>query len=129
MMAGTDGGWLSGRGLTLQEEFMELARAGPLQILRMATVPAPEYLGQAHRMGAVAVGHHADLGVLEANPLEHVEHLGRITAVVRGGLYHPRRELDQLRERVASGAASCADRVASGVESARHEHGGGHSET
>jgi imidazolonepropionase-like amidohydrolase len=105
MMTGTDGGWLSGPGLTLHEEFKELARAGlsPLQILRMSTTNAAEYLGQTQHMGAIQPGHEANMVVVDANPLERVEHLCRITGVMRTGLFYSRQELDQLRERVAAG--------------------------
>ncbi|HMN43034.1 MAG TPA: amidohydrolase family protein [Povalibacter sp.] len=105
LMTGTDGGWLAGPGLTLQEEFAELASAGlsPLQILRMTTVNAAEYLARTQRMGTVEAGRDADLVVLDANPLLHVDNLSRIAAVVRAGFHYSRDDLDRLRSRVAAG--------------------------
>jgi len=108
MLAGCDGGGLSQPGLTLQEEFVELGRAGltPLQVLRMATLNAAEYLGRTATMGAVEPGRDADLVLLDANPLERVENLGRIAGVVRAGFHYSPAELDALCDRVARGRGS-----------------------
>jgi imidazolonepropionase-like amidohydrolase len=105
MMTGTDGGSQFGPGLTLKEEFAELAKAGfsPLKILQMTTVNAAEYLGRTETMGVVAPGRNADMVVLDANPLESVGNLHEIAGVVRGGYYYSRQELDELRTRVAAG--------------------------
>jgi imidazolonepropionase-like amidohydrolase len=103
MLAGSDGGWLSGPGLTLQEEFSELAKAGlaPLHILQMTTCNAADYLGRSDVMGAVAPGHCADLVVLDGNPAEDVANLSRISGVVRAGRYFPRAELSALKAKIA----------------------------
>ncbi len=107
MMAGTDGGWMSAPGLGMHDEFAELAKAGftPLAILQMATLRPAEYLRQEDRMGTVSPGRKADLVLLNTNPLESIEALGDIHAVVRGGRVFPRAELDAMRERVAGSAA------------------------
>ncbi len=104
MMVGTDGGSFLGPGLTLRQEFEELADAGivPLDILRMATVNAADYLGRADTMGLVAVGHDADMVLLAADPLTGVEHLHRIAGVVRAGVYFSATDLDAMKARVAS---------------------------
>ena len=103
MMTGTDGGWLSGPGLTLKAEFAELGHAGltPLKILQMATINAAEYLGRTEAMGAVEPGRNADLVVLHANPLEKVSNLHDIAAVVRAGVYHSRQALEEMKAQVA----------------------------
>jgi len=105
MMAGTDGGSFLGPGLTLKQEFAELALAGisPLRILQMATVDPADYLGRSDAMGRVAVGYDADLVLLDADPLARVEHLHAIAAVVRAGAYHAADALAGLRRRVAEG--------------------------
>jgi imidazolonepropionase-like amidohydrolase len=105
MMAGTDGGWLSGPGLTLKEEFAELHKAGfsPLKILQMATINAAEYLGRSDIMGTVQPGRNADLVLLDADPCESVENLHKIAGVVRGGLYHSKQQLNAFQDRVAAG--------------------------
>ena len=104
LLAGTDGGWLAGPGLTLKEEFAELGKAGlsPLKILQMATINAAEYLGREETMGTVKVGRDADLVVLDANPLDSVANLHRISGVVRDGKYFSRGDLDGLRDRVGA---------------------------
>ena len=103
MLVGTDGGLLAAPGLTLQEEFGELAKAGfsPLDILRMATCNAAEYLGRADTMGAVEPGMNADLVILSANPLERVENLHAIVSVIRNGRRYDRSALNALTAQVA----------------------------
>ena len=105
MMTGTDGGFLSGPGLTLREEFAELAEAGlsPLKILQMTTVDPAEFLGRQDTMGPIAPGRNADLVVLDANPLDSVANLHRIHAVVRSGNYFSAAKLATLKSSVAAG--------------------------
>jgi len=43
-----------------------------------------------------------DLVLLEANPVESVDHLHRICGVVRGGRYLGPADLDALKEKVAA---------------------------
>jgi imidazolonepropionase-like amidohydrolase len=47
-------------------------------------------------MGKIAPGMAADIVLLDANPLSHVENLGSVSAVVRRGHYVPRSQLDQI---------------------------------
>ena len=109
MMTGTDGGSVLAPGLTLRQEFAEFAEAGlsPLKILQMTTINPAQYLGREDTMGTVELGHNADLVVLDANPLDNVENLHRISAVVRAGTHYSAAELAALKVRVA--------RVASGT--------------
>lgn len=105
MLVGTDGGSYLGPGLTLKQEFAELALAGisPLEILRMATVNAAQYLGRTEEMGLVEVGHDADLVLLDADPLARVENLHAISGVVRNGRWFSRGSLDSLKQQVSLG--------------------------
>jgi imidazolonepropionase-like amidohydrolase len=109
MLAGSDSGGAAWEvpGLALHQEFDELGRAGlsPLRVLQMTTWNAAEFLGATDVMGTVAAGKHADLVLLEANPLESVAHLHQIRGVVRGGRYLGPADLDALKEKVA--AAPC----------------------
>jgi imidazolonepropionase-like amidohydrolase len=106
MLAGSDSGGAAWEvpGLALHQEFDELARAGlpALRVLQMTTWNAAEFLGATDVMGSVAAGKHADLVLLEANPVESVDHLHRIRGVVRGGRYLGPTELDALKEKVAA---------------------------
>ena len=99
MMTGTDGGSMMAPGLTLRQEFAELSTAGlsPLKILQMTTINPAQYLGREDTMGAVAAGRNADLVVLDANPLDDVENLHRIKAVVRAGTHYSAAELAALK--------------------------------
>jgi imidazolonepropionase-like amidohydrolase len=105
LIAGTDGGWLSGPGLTLQAEFVELGKAGftPLQVLQMATINAAEYLGREQTMGRVAPGFDADLVILDADPRLDVVNLSSIAGVVRAGTFYSKAQLDGLRQQVEEG--------------------------
>jgi imidazolonepropionase-like amidohydrolase len=105
MMTGTDGGSLMAPGLTLRQEFAELARAGlsPLKILQMTAIEPARYLGRQDTMGTVEPGHNADMVVLAADPLADVENLHRITAVIRSGRYYPAADLNALKARVSAG--------------------------
>lgn len=103
MMTGTDGGGLAMPGMSLHEEFDELARAGlsPLKILQMTTTAPATYLGRAASMGRVADGYEADLVLLDASPLDSAANLHRIAGVVRAGFYHSATELAAMRAQVA----------------------------
>jgi hypothetical protein len=104
MMTGTDdGGQVPGQ--SLQQEFAELARAGfsPLRILQMATINPAIFLGRTTRMGTVQAGKQADLVLLDANPIESVQNLGRIYGVVRAGTYFSRHDLNALKKQVEAG--------------------------
>ncbi len=106
MMTGTDGGSMMAPGLTLRQEFAELAKAGlsPLKILQMTTINPARYLGREDTMGTVEAGRNADLIVLDANPLDDVKNLHRINAVVRAGTHYSAAELAALKVRVRASA-------------------------
>jgi imidazolonepropionase-like amidohydrolase len=105
MMTGTDGGSMLAPGLTLRQEFAELSKAGlsPLKILQMTTIDPADYLGRLDNMGTVQRGRNADLVILDANPLDDVENLHRINAVVRAGTHYSAAELADLKSRLAVG--------------------------
>lgn len=106
MLAGSDSGGAAWEvpGIALHQEFDELARAGlpPLRILQMTTWDAAEFLGATEVMGTVDVGKHADLVLLDANPVESADHLHRIAGVVRGGRYYGPADLDAIKDNVAA---------------------------
>ncbi len=108
MMTGTDGGAMMAPGLTLRQEFAELARAGlsPLEILQMTTINPAEYLARQDIMGTAEPGRRADLVILDADPLEDVENLHRINAVVRAGRHYSAADLAALKATVAASAGN-----------------------
>ena len=106
MLAGPDGGggqW-SVPGMSLHREFDELARAGlsPLDILQMTTLNPARFLGREATMGTVAEGRHADLVLLEGNPVESTANLHRIGAVIIKGRYLDRPALEKMKAGVAA---------------------------
>ncbi|NGY05925.1 amidohydrolase family protein [Solimonas terrae] len=107
MMTGTDSGpgWV---GSGLHKEFDELEKAGltPLRVLQMTTLRGAEFLGRTATMGTVEAGKNADLVLLDGNPLESVQNLHRVYAVVRNGYYYSRQDLDALMSSVAASVES-----------------------
>ena len=106
IIAGTDvsGAAWEVPGFSLHQEFDQLGAAGlsPLRVLQTTTLNGAEFLGTTATMGTVEVGKNADLVLLDANPIESVDHLHRIAGVVRAGRYHSRSDLDELKEHVAA---------------------------
>lgn len=103
MMVGTDeGGGANWRnaGNSIHQEFDELEKAGisPLRVLQMATLNGAEFLGRLDDMGTVEAGKNADLVILDANPLESVQNLHKIDAVIRAGSYHGQEELNSIKK-------------------------------
>ncbi|MDP2956346.1 MAG: amidohydrolase family protein [Longimicrobiales bacterium] len=74
IVAATDTGYGPESTTTLAHELLELVEIGmtPLQALQAATTVAAELLGIADHTGRIAPGLHADLIVLERNPLDDV---------------------------------------------------------
>ena len=104
MLAGSDsvGAAWEVPGPSLHREFDELARAGvpPLRILQMTTRDAAEFLGTTSTMGTVDVGKHADLVLLDANPVATAANLHQISAVIRAGRHYSSADLTRLKDRV-----------------------------
>jgi imidazolonepropionase-like amidohydrolase len=89
ILAGTDAGiQVVPPGTSMHAELGELVAAGltPFEALRAATVEPARFLGDA-AAGEVRVGAHADLLLLDGNPLDDVANASRIRAMIlRGAL-------------------------------------------
>lgn len=112
VLVGTDGGdTFVYPGSSLHDELGELVKAGlsPADALRAATWKAAEFLGLTDCHGSVEVGKRADLVLLEANPLESIENVRGIRAVVFGGELLDRERLDRLLGRAEETAAKASD--------------------
>ena len=87
MLAGSDFGgvWVI-PGVSLHQEFDLLGQAGlsPLRVLQMTTLDGAEFFGLQASAGAVEEGKNANLVVLDGNPIESIQNLHKIDAVVRG---------------------------------------------
>ncbi len=78
---------------------VESAKLSPLEALRTATVNPAKFLEATDSMGTIAVGHLADLVLLNANPLENIRNVAKIESVVANGRYFDRPALDSLQIR------------------------------
>jgi imidazolonepropionase-like amidohydrolase len=85
---GTDAGnigTLHGPSVFREMELMAHAGLSPSEVLVAATVNGARMLGMEDELGDVAAGKHADLVILDADPLADVRNLARIHRVVRDG--------------------------------------------
>ena len=85
-------------GFSLHRELDVLVAAGltPYEALRTGTVAVAEFLGS--NTGTVAVGHEADLVLLDANPLEDIGNSRRIHGVMLRGDWYSSSALAALLE-------------------------------
>ncbi|MBS0454868.1 MAG: amidohydrolase family protein [Proteobacteria bacterium] len=101
LLAGSDMGgsiWVV-PGFSLHQEFDLMAQAGlsPLQVLQAATLNGARFLQREGTMGTVEVGKNADLVLLDADPLQDVANLHKVSGVVRAGMYYPAPALHRLQ--------------------------------
>ena len=89
-------------GTSAHDEMQEMVDAGlsPFEVLRAATANAAQFLGDRQPSGQVAVGHRADLILLDANPLENIANSRRIAGVMLRGRWFPRSELADILEQL-----------------------------
>jgi imidazolonepropionase-like amidohydrolase len=94
-------------GFSLHDELEWLVKSGltPLQALQAATGGPASFLGNSGKYGAVEKGKVADLVLLEANPLDDIRNTRRIAALVLGGKYYSRKDLDRILAQVEAAAA------------------------
>jgi hypothetical protein len=93
VLAGSDTGnpfVLPGEGLHRELELLVAAGLSPREALFSATLGAARFLGLSE-IGELRPGYHADLVLLDGNPLEEIGNVGRVAGVVRAGrLVKPR---------------------------------------
>ncbi|MBV9923993.1 MAG: amidohydrolase family protein [Acidobacteria bacterium] len=102
LMAGTDptgnGGALAGFGS--QRAIILLVEAGftPLEAIRISTLNAAEYLGEADSIGSVAPGKLADLVVLRGDPSVNISDIEKVEVVFKDGVgYDPAKLIESVR--------------------------------
>jgi hypothetical protein len=105
IMTGTDGPG-GNPGQDMPAEFAGLAAAGlsPLDVLRATTTVPAAFLGQSDRRGVVDAGMSADFVMLDSDPLQSVDNLSTISAVVNSGNYHTVAQLDETVDRLLASA-------------------------
>ena len=94
-------------GFAVARELGLYVKAGlsPYAALRTGTRGAAEFAGLLDERGTVEPNKRADLLLLEANPLENVAHVQRISGVLAKGRWFPASELQTMLEEVAKAAA------------------------
>jgi hypothetical protein len=85
-------------GFSLHDELELLVRSGftPLQALQSATLNPALFEQNLDHHGSIEKGHVADLVLLDANPLTDIRNTRKISAVVLGGHYFSRADLDKM---------------------------------
>ncbi|OLB20624.1 MAG: hypothetical protein AUH15_11035 [Acidobacteriales bacterium 13_2_20CM_55_8] len=102
-MTGTDAETYYPAGFGMRTELGLFVNAdfSALEALQAATLNPAEFLGRTKDLGTVDVGKIADLVILEANPLDYIQNVERIAAVVTAGRYLDRLELNRLLSEAA----------------------------
>jgi len=97
IMAGTD---FPPERSRLYEELSLLVEAGltPMQALQSATRNPAVFLGRLDSLGTIERGKIADLVLLDANPLEDISNVQKISAVLFGGKLIPKSSLETMRK-------------------------------
>lgn len=87
-------------GFSLHEDLFYQVQAGlmPMQALQTATSVPAKFLGRESQQGSIAVGQHADLLLLEANPIEDIRNTQKIWALILDGKFLDRGKLNELLE-------------------------------
>jgi imidazolonepropionase-like amidohydrolase len=76
--------------------------------LQAATRDAGRFLGREKEFGTISIGAHADLVLLNANPLDDIANTSKISAVVREGVFLDRAALDTLLSQAKAAAKAVA---------------------
>ncbi len=90
-------------GFSIHPEMELMGRAGltPYEVLETGTVKPAIFFGEEASSGKVAEGMRADLLLLEANPLEDLAHVRKVTGVIHQGKWLPKEEIDRRLEEIA----------------------------
>jgi hypothetical protein len=99
-------------GTSLHRELQMLVTAGltPFESLQTATRNVADFLGQ-YDLGTIAVGKHADLLLLDADPTLDIANTQKISAVILRGNLLSRAELNEMLSKARTAAATfTADR-------------------
>ncbi len=105
IVLGTDyGNPLLAPGYSAHEELANFVEVGltPFEALRTGTVEAAACMGDGNEFGRVAAGLRADLLLLDANPLEHMDAASRPAGVMARGRWFPRAKLEAMLDDVAA---------------------------
>jgi imidazolonepropionase-like amidohydrolase len=96
-------------GFSLHDELallVETFAMTPMEALRSATALPAAFAGLAAEVGTIEVGKHADLVLLDANPLVDIANTQRIDAVIANGTVYTRPARDRMLREIASAIAA-----------------------
>lgn len=74
-----------GNAVMDEAELMVSAGLTPLQVIRAMTSNAAHHLGLGDEIGALAVNTHADIVIVDGNPLENISDLRKVWMVLKDG--------------------------------------------
>jgi imidazolonepropionase-like amidohydrolase len=101
ILAGSDtGDPYSFAGFSIYDELAELVKAGltPAEALAAATINPARYFNLEGRFGTLDVGKAADIVLLSQNPLEDIENIRTVEAVVYDGSYYGQEDLNSFKD-------------------------------
>ena len=95
-------------GFSIHKEMQDMADAGMtnLEIIQSGTINPAIYFDMEDTFGEVKEGLHADLVLLEANPLEDLGALQKLAGVMLKGKWIPKDEIDSKLAEIAKNAAA-----------------------
>jgi len=82
-------------GFSLHRELIRMVEAGmtPFEVLQTGTRNVGEYFAHQDTFGLVAVGHRADLVLVNENPLTDVKHIATRSGVMIRGHWYSNEEI------------------------------------
>jgi imidazolonepropionase-like amidohydrolase len=90
LLAGLDptgmGGVIAGFGDQREVELLVEAGFTPLEAIHIATANGAQYLGESDRIGTIAPGKQADLGVIKGDPSKKIEDIENMETVFKDGV-------------------------------------------
>jgi len=103
LLSGSDSGAYNSYtypGISLHKELQEMVNNGitPLEALKTSAYNGSKFLKKNADYGSLSNGKRADIVLLEANPLEHIENTQMIYAVIKEGKMYNKAQLNMLLE-------------------------------
>lgn len=91
-------------GFSLHRELLVMRDAGmtPYEIIETGTKNVGEYFAHQDTFGQIAVGHRADLILVNENPLEDVQHIADHAGVMIRGVWHSKQAIQQRLSEIES---------------------------